>query len=201
MQLWMILLLIAVALWLISLVRFGASVDYDGAGLAVMILAGPVRIPVYPPKKKDKPPKHAAPETQPEARKQPVARGGNLELVKKFLPLAAQTAGRVKRKIRIDYVDLHVIWGAADPALCAMGYGYANAALGMLWPLIENNFNVRRRQLRTSVDYGAASPSVMIRAALSLTVGQGLVLGAVVGVKWLRLFLQYRKEQKLKEAV
>jgi len=201
MQFWVILVLIALAL-LISLVRVGATVDYDFTGLKVRARVGQIKITVFPMKKKDKPIKQKKQKKKPEhAVEQPQQKGGNLTLVKKFLPLAVEAAGRFKKKIRIDRIELHLVWGASDPAAAAMGYGWANAALGMLWPLIEHNFNVRDRQLRTSVDYNATNPVITIRAAISLTIGQGLVLGAVLGWKVLILFRRHKKEQKLEEAV
>jgi hypothetical protein len=196
MQRWMILMLIVLVLWLLSLVRMGASVNYDDSGLVVKARVGPVKFIVFPMKKKDKPPKQKKKRRLKE--EEPPKKGGNLALVRNFLPLATEAAGRFKKKIRIDKIELDLIWGASDPAAAAMGYGWANAALGMLWPLIEHNFNVRERQLRTSVDYSANQPIITIRAAFSLTIGQGAVLGVVLGLKVLKLF---RKEQKLKEAV
>ena len=201
MHLWMILLSVILALWLISMIRVGAAVEYDGTGLFVTVRAGPVRLTLFPFKEKEKPAKRKekAPEKQRPAQAQP--KGGNLSLVRKFLPLAAEAAGRLKDKIRIDRIELEIVWGSTDPAAAAMGYGMANAALGMLWPLIEHNFNVRDRDLKTSVDFSAAGPTVSIRASLSLTIGQALALGAVLGVKAFRLLRSHRKEQKLKEAV
>lgn len=200
MELWMILALTLLLLWLLSLIRIGASAEYDSTGLLVRIKAGPVNITVFPVKKKDKPSKAARREKRPEAAKPP-AKGGNLALVKEFLPLIAEAAGRLKKKIRMDNIELNLVWGSSDPAAAAMGFGWANAALGMLWPLMEHNFNVRKRKLRTAVDYNATTPVITIRAALSLTVGQMLVLGAVLGVKVLKLLQIHRKKQKLKEAV
>lgn len=202
MQLWIIFGLIVLVLWLISLVRVGATVDYDRSGLMVKVRVGPVKVTLFPMKIKDKPSKRPKKKKKPEkTEEQPKNKGGNVALVRKFLPIATDAAGRLKKKIRIDTIDLNLVWGSSDPVAAAMGYGYANVALGMLWPLIEHNFNVRERQLRTSVDFNAAQPTITIRAALSLTIGQGVVLGVVLGVKVFRLFRRYKKEQELKEAV
>jgi len=206
MRLWMIPLLVLLVLWLISFLRVGADVAYDRSGLRVGVRIGPIRFPVFPVKKKDKPPKRKKREKQTgkerkPAAPQPVQKGGNLNLVRKFLPIAAEAAGRFKEKIRIDKIDLELVWGAPDPAEAALGFGLSNAALGMLWPLIEHNFNVRERQLRTSVDFQASGPIVAIYAVLSLTIGQGVVLGAVVGWKLFKLLRSQKKKQKINEAV
>lgn len=200
MRLWMILLSVLLVVWLVSMVRVGAAVRYDGAGLFVALKAGPFRPKVYPFKKTGKAARKAA-EGARKTAVRPTEKGGSLSLVRKFLPLVAEAAGRVKDKIRIDRIELELVWGAADPAAAAMGYGMANAALGMLWPLIEHNFNVRERQLKTAVDFDAAAPAVSGNAELSFTVGQGLTLGAVLGAKAFKLLRSHKKEQKLKEAV
>lgn len=47
----------------------------------------------------------------------------------------------------------------------------------MIWPLVEQNFNVKERRLRTRVDFDAERPSVYLYAAATLTAGQALALG------------------------
>lgn len=198
---WMILLIIVIALWLVSLIRAGANVRYDSDGLKVKLVIGPVSFTIFPlkkkkpKKKKPEPEKKAAPES--EAQK----KGGNLELAKRFIPLAAEAAGRFKKKIRIDELEMQLAWGAEDPADAALGYGYANAALGMLWPIVEHNFNVRHKRLGTAVDFNAEKPVLFLLAQASLRIGQAVSLGAVIGFKALRLYLQYKKEQKSKGGV
>lgn len=199
MRFWMILLLVLLALWLLSYLRLGVSVDYDASGLMIRANLGRIPFKLFPmKKKKPKPRKQRNPEA---AKGRQKNKGGNLALVKKYLPLAAEAAGRLKKKIRIDNIDLNLIWGSSSPAMTAISFGFANAAFGMLWPLIEHNFNVRERQLRTSVDYNATEPVMEIRAKLTLTIGQGVVIGTALGVKAIKLFRDYKKEQKLKEAV
>jgi hypothetical protein len=57
------------------------------------------------------------------------APGGELELVREFLPLAAEAAGNFKRKIRIDWIMIDLCWAATDPADVALGFGLANGVL------------------------------------------------------------------------
>jgi hypothetical protein len=154
---WTILLIIVFALWLISLIRAGASVRYDGDGLKVRLGIGPVSFTVFPVKKKKKP--------KPEKRNRKGPRPSRKHPPKKVetwsgqaVSSAAAEAPGASGKDPIDDVEMELTWGADDPDDAALGYGFANAALGMLWPLIENNFNVRHKRLGTSVDYNAAGP-------------------------------------------
>ena len=86
-------------------------------------------------------------------------------------------------------------------SIAAMPFGGANAALGMMLPLLENHFNVRQRSIRTAVDFEGSRPVIYLKAAFSLTIGQGVVLAVRLGFQALRILSQYKSGQKQKEAV
>ena len=90
--------------------------------------------------------------------------------------MALEAAGRLRRKIRVDKIYLDVIVGGADPAEAALAYGGVNAAIGMIWPLVEHNLNVKDRRIRTRADFSAAETELSLEAAATLTVGQALAL-------------------------
>lgn len=203
---WQILLIVFAALWLLSRIRIGGRVAYGQAGLAVTALAGPFKIRLLPAKpdkrrpkkerkpKKDKPPKKKkpAPEGQP----------GTLSRVMKLMPVVGQFCGSLKRKIRIDDLELDLTWGGPDAAAAALGYGRANAALGILWPLFDHNFKVKRHSFQIGIDYAASQPTVDIRAAVTLSVGQIIALGTRYGVKALAAWVKSGKSAaKRQEAV
>ena len=198
-----ILCIVLLVLFLISMVRVGGVLEYAAQGFSVRMRLGKLYFTVFPMKKRDKKPKPPRVKKQraeiPKA--EPTKTGGTLELVKEFIPLAAEAAGRFKRKIRIDQLDLELTLAASDPATAAMAFGGANAALGMMLPLLENNFNIKRRSVRTAVDFDRTSPVVYLKAAFSLTIGQGVVLAVRLGSQALRILLKHRSGQKQKEAV
>lgn len=194
------------ALLLLSLVRVGAVADYSAAGFVLKIRVGALRFTLFPmkPRKKKKADKPKKPTEPPKAPAPPEPRrGGGLELVKQFLPLLAEAAGRFKRKVRIDRLDIDLTVACPDPAMTAVAFGGANAALGMMVPLFENNFNVKERNVRTRVDFDRETPAVAVLAAMSLTIGQGVVLSVSLGVKALKILLAHRKkvQSTQKEAV
>ena len=110
-------------------------------------------------------------------------------------------------RLRIDVFQLEVTAAAPDPAAAALCFGGANAFIGMIWPLVEQNFNVKERRLRTRVDFDAERPSVYLYAAATLTAGQALALGLRLTTRFLAEFSKYRAEagspatSKQKEAV
>ena len=186
-----VLLAVMAVLWLISLIRIGGRVRYGKAGLFVTALAGPFRIQLLPmkpkkekkekkPKKVKEPPKEAE---SAEEKPKPEDRPGTLSRLMKLLPVAAEACGSLKRKIRIDDLELELIWGGGDPAAVALGYGRANAVLGILWPVFDHNFKVKRHSFQIGIDYSAAQPAVEVQAAVTLTVGQIVTLGLHYGIK------------------
>ena len=165
-----ILAAVVLALLLLCQVRLGAAVDYAAGGLRVRVRAGPLGFQVYPrPERGKKRSRRKGPET-------PAEKPDLLPLLRQYLPLIAEAAGRLRRKIRIDRFTLDFTAGAGDPASAALLFGGANALIGMLWPLVEQNFDVRERRIRTRADFSAPRPEAVLSAAATLTVGQALGL-------------------------
>lgn len=203
-----VLLVILLLLWLISLIRIGGRVHCGQAGLLFTALVGPFRIqlfPMKPKKSKKRPKKEKEPErenTPTEKRPAPEDQPGTLSRLMKLLPVAAQFCGALKKKIRIDDLRLELIWGGGDPAAVALGYGRANAVLGMLWPIVDHNFKVKRHAFQIDMDYSADQPVVELRAAVTLTVGQIAVLGVRYGTKALLAWIKSgRSAVKRQEAL
>lgn len=207
-----VLLIAVLILWLISLIRVGARVRYGEAGLSVLVLAGPVKIGVLPAKPKKKKPKDkkkpgkekkSEKEEEPKGKKpKPEDRPGTLSRLMQLLPVVGQACGALKRKIRIDELKLELVWGGSDPAAVALGYGRANAALGMLWPIFDNNFKVKRHSFQIGMDYERTQPAVELEAAATFTVGQIIALAAHYGVKALFIWVRSgRPVKKRQEAV
>lgn len=201
-----VLLIVLAVLWLISLIRVGARVRYGAEGLFLWVLAGPVKLRLLPAKPKAKKPKKEKKKKEPpnlaeQHKKEPGdGRPGTLSRLLKLLPVVGEACGALKRKIRIDDLELELIWGGSDPAAIALGYGQANAALGMIWPILDNNFKVKRHSFQVGMDYGRAQPGVELTAALTFTIGQLVALGIHYGVKalvtWIRSGKPTRKKQE-----
>lgn len=183
---------VALGLFLLGLIRLGGAAEYSEEGLSVKFRIGQLRFRVFPvrEKKEKKAPKKKK-KKKPQEEKAPKAkRGGPLELVKRYLPLICEAAGELKRKIRIDqlYLDLVIASGSASGT--AMAFGYSNMALGMIWPLIEQNFDVRDPRIRTGADFSAQSTWVYINAAFSARLGQLVSFALRFGWKFLRIYLK-----------
>lgn len=201
-----VLLVLLAVFWLISLIRIGGRVSYGEAGLSASALVGPFKVRLLPgrPKKKkpEKPQKEKPPAAEKHEEEPKDGKPGTLSRLMQLLPVVGQACGALRRKIRIDDLELELIWGGTDPAAAALGYGRANAALGMLWPILDHNFKVKRHAFQISLDYGRGEPGVELRAAVTLTVGQAAALGLRYGTKALAVWIKSgRTPRKKQEAL
>ena len=203
MTVWIVLGCVCLALILLSRVRLGGIVEFSGEGLLVKARIGAFKLTVFPWKQKKKPHEEKKTDEKPappleEPQPKP---GGQWADFKRFLPLVTDAAGRLKRKIRVDAVYLDFVAAAPDPAAAALAFGGVNAAIGMIWPLLENNFNIKDRRIRTKVDFNAQSPTVWLYASLSLTLGQAVSLAARLAVRFLKVLSELKAQKRQKEAV
>ncbi|HJG86417.1 DUF2953 domain-containing protein [Pseudoflavonifractor capillosus] len=205
MTVWVVLGAIAAALVLLSLVRVGGTVEYSRSGVLIRLRAGPLRIRVYPPRPKkadgQEKPKRVKKKPKPEEEQPEPKPGGQLGPLKAILPLVADAAGQLRRKVRVDRLLLDVTAAASDPAAAALAFGGVNAAIGMIWPLLENNFNIGDRRIRTRVDFNLTEPEIYLYGSFSLRLGQAAALALRLGIRFLKLWSGRNQEQTKKEAV
>lgn len=204
-----VILAVLLCLFLVSLIRVGVVAEYDAGGLALRIRVGPIKFAVYPGREKPEKKQKKKPREKKEKPKQPKPSeeksGGKLELVKQMLPLVADAAGAVKRRLCIDTLVLRLTWAADNPASAALGYGMANAAVGVLYALLDQNFVIRDQDVGVSVDFQREQPELYLKAALSLTIGQGVAFAFHFGIRFLSVWTKGRGSrsghEKKKEAV
>lgn len=186
---------------LLGMARLGGEIKYSQEGICVHLRFGFFSFQVYPreKKKKESAPKRQKPEKEKPEKEPETEHGGPLEQVKQFLPLVCEAAGELKRKIQIDRLILELTVAAGDAARTAMAYGYANMAVGMLWPLLEQNFEIKDPQIRTGVDFNAGATSIYINAAVSLRLGQLISFALRFGWKFLRAYQKAKPPRKITE--
>ncbi len=185
-----IILLVLLAL---SLLPLGVRVRYDKDALSVFAKLWFIPIRVLPAKKKkdgekkkkekEKKPKKPKEETQEEA--PPEKKGGKLDAVRAVLPLVKPALLGVKKRLTIRELELFVTWAADDPADAVVGYGYAQAALGTLWAVVDQSFKVKKSRLGCSVDFDASAPTVYADATLTMRLGQIFTLVIPLAVRFL----------------
>lgn len=184
------LAIILAVLILIALLRFGVKAEYSEEGVSVSATAGPFSLKVYPRAVKgDKAKRKAQRKAEKKARKEEKKarkgqkvpkktedeehvrkKAGGLDYFLLIVSSAKTALGRLRRRLLIKKLTIHFIAGNEDASKAAMMFGGANAAVGAVTPLLENSFRVKRRDLRTSVDFNAVKPAVYAGATVSLAV-------------------------------
>ena len=201
---WLIFLAILV---LLAILPLGASVLYDEDGPRVRIVAGPVKIQVFPMKKKpkkDKPKKEKPKKEQ----KKPAQAGEEQKPFPKpktggswtdFLPLVQVVLDLLKdlrRKLRVNELKLHLTLAGDDPCDLAVNYGRMNASLAALTAQLERVLVIQKRDVHVDCDFTANETVILARLDLTITLGRILSIAVRYGVRGLMTFLKIKKQRE-----
>lgn len=203
---------IAAAIVLIlAVLPLGVRVRYNSAGLILRVIAGPLKITVFPRKKKpkkqkvkqkkpkeeqnaepsaseDKPPQ--SPEAQPEQKE----KGGSIARFLPFIKLGLKFLGDFRRKLRLDNLYVRLILAGDDPCDLAANYGRIWAAVGNLMPQLERLFVIKKRDIQVECDFTASETCVVAHLDITITLGRLLALALVYGVRVLIEFLSMKRK-------
>lgn len=203
---WLIVLAILI---LLAILPLGVLVKYNADGPLVRIVAGPLKITVFPLKKKEKKPKiekkkkkektkkdKKTKKTKGEKKGKKQEKGGS---VLDFLPLVKvglDFLGDFRRKLRINRLELKLIMAGGDPCDLALNYGRAWAALGNLFPLLERAFVIKKRDVEVECDFTADETTVLANVQITITLGRILWLVLRYAVRGLCVLLKIFKTRK-----
>lgn len=202
---WIIALAI---IFLLAIMPLGVSVRYDSGGPLVRVVAGPVKLKVFPGKKKDP---DAPPKPKKEKKKKTPAKdsggkqtgqkvkkksGGPISDFFPFVTLVLDFLLDFRNKLRINCLELKLIMAGGDPADLAINYGKAWAAVGNLWPRLETWFVIKKRNVEVECDFEGSETTVSARLDLTITLGRILSLGVRYAIRGLKEFLNFRKKRK-----
>ena len=204
-------LITAGILVLLAVLPLGVHIRYNSEGLLAKVIAGPVKITVFPlPKKAKKKAKETAreavqeenlpkPPQPPKAQKEkkPQAEKGGSLL--DFLPLvkvALDFLGDFRRKLRLNNLELKLILAGDDPCDLAVNYGRAWAVVGNLMPQLEKWFVIKKRNIEVECDFEATQTLVIARLNLTITLGRLLAAVVKAAVRALVVFLKIKKKRK-----
>lgn len=203
---------IAAAIVLIlAVLPLGVRVRYNSAGLILRVIAGPLKITVFPRKKKpkkqkvkqkkpkeeqnaepsaseDKPPQ--PPEAQPEQKE----KGGSIARFLPFIKLGLKFLGDFRRKLRLDNLYVRLILAGDDPCDLAVNYGRIWAAVGNLMSQLERLFVIKKRDIQVECDFTASETCVVAHLDITITLGRLLALALVYGVRVLIEFLSMKRK-------
>ena len=178
--------IVIAGLLLFALLRFGVLVEYGADGANVKALVGFFAIRIYPPKAqkswfgREKKPKKAR-KTKQRKKKPEAEKPGGLKEYLDLLPAIKDTLGRIRRRLLMKTLTIHLVAADEDPFKAAMAFGRANAVFSLVVPMFESTFRIRRRDIRASADFDASKPQIYVKAAISLAVWEAFyVLFAIL---------------------
>ena len=194
---------------LLAVLPLGVFLCYDEAGVLAKVVAGPVKITLFPRPRKEKKPKEKTKKkkaasqsdglpTPPQPPKQAPEKkqGGSWT---DFLPLvqvALGFLGSFRRKLRVNRLDLKLTMAGDDPCDLAVNYGRAWAAVGNLMPQLERLFVIKERNIEVACDFTASQTLVEFRMQVTITLGRLVSLAVVYGVRVLRQFWKIKTKRK-----
>ena len=201
---WLIFLAILV---LLAILPLGASVLYDADGPRVRIVAGPVKIQVFPMKKKPKKDKTKKEKPQMEPKKPAQAGEAQKPFPKPktggswtdFLPLVQvvlDLLNDLRRKLRVNELKLHLTLAGDDPCDLAVNYGRMNASLAALIAQLERVLVIQKRDVHVDCDFTANETVILARLDLTITLGRILSIAVRYGVRGLMTFLKIKKQRE-----
>lgn len=194
---------------LLAILPLGVFVSYDEDGVLVKIVAGPVKITLFPRPKKEKksekkskkkssasPAEQLPKPPQPPKQVPEKKKGGSWT---DFLPLvqvALDFLGSFRRKLRIDQLELKLTMAGDDPCDLAVNYGRAWAAVGNLMPQLERLFVIKKRNIEVACDFTASQTLVKFRSEVTITLGRLVSLAVVYGIRVFREFWKIKTKRK-----
>lgn len=185
----------------LSILPLGVIARYQEGGPLVQAYIGPVPLTLYPTQKKKaekKQPAKKKTEKKKNTGTSPKKKSGGS--ITDFVPLVKLALDFLeeffRRKLRIKRLELKVILAGGDPCDLAVNYGRYWAALGNLWPLLEELLIIKKRDIEIECDFTSDKTLVFARMELSITLGRLLSMAARYGVRALKEFFRLQKIRK-----
>ena len=195
----------------LAILPLGIRVRYNEAGFLLRVIAGPLKITVFPRKKKPKKQKakqkkqnaEKSPESTdsgdnppqpPKPLPEPKEKGGSLTRFLPLVRLGLKFLGDFRRKLRVDNLFLRLILAGDDPCDLAVNYGRVWAAASNLMPQLERLFVIKKRDIQVECDFTAEEISVIAHVDITITLGRLLTLAVVYGLRVLFEFLSMKRK-------
>ena len=194
--------------WLIALgvlillgcLPLGISIVYDVTGPVANLIAGPLRIALYPRRKKEKAKPVKRDKTNKTVKQENTApvekKGGSYT---DFLPLVRVVTELLvdfRRKLRIKRLEMLLCMAGDDPCDLGINYGRAWAAVGNLMPQLERLFVIKKRDIQVQCDFTGNKTTIYVRADITITLARLLGLALRYGWHALKEYLKITNKGK-----
>ncbi len=197
-------LLITIAIIaMLAALPLGVNAQYNALGPKLSLIAGPIRIPLFPKKKKAEKAKEAetvkkpAKQEKKQLKKEESSKtGGSFTDFMPLVHLALDFLGDFRRKLRVNCLEMKLTMAGDDPCDLAVNYGRAWSAVGNVLPLLERFLKIKKRDIQVACDFTAEKTVIYARVDITITLGRMFFIGVRHGIKGLREFLKIMKKRK-----
>ena len=118
--------------------------------------------------------------------------GGDFKTFKAFAEPIFKTAGKLIRFLCVNKLTLNLTLAAEDAFSTAMLYGSTAAAVGVIFPLLNNNINIRKQYISINADFNSAKSVLYLYSDISIRIWQILVLAVYFIYKYIRKLYKER---------
>ena len=196
---WLIALFVVI---LLAILPLGVSVIYNEDGPLVRVIAGFVRVKVFPLKKKEKKAeKNKEKKTKKksgtaQSKKKPSSKGGSIMDFLPLLKVAVDFLDGFRRKLRVNMLEMKLVLAGGDPCDLGLNYGKAWEVLGNITPYLDRVFVFKKRDLDVACDFEGSKTLIYVRLDLTITLGRLLVLVFTAAFRALKVYLEIMKKRK-----
>ena len=193
------IVLLLLAIWLL---RVSVEIAF-GQELRVTAKIGPKKLTLLPkPEKRERAPKKKK-KKAPAAEKKAEDKGKKkfpftFEDIRSAAPVvfeALQKALRkIRRRMRVDPLDISITFAGDDPAKVAEMYGWANTAMWTMMPPLEQLIHIPDPHIHLGVDYNSFRITAEGRVGVRFRIGDLIVIALTLAVPVLKWYMNRRKK-------
>ncbi len=103
--------------------------------------------------------------------------------------------GKIRRRMRVDPLEVSIVFADNDPVKVAQMYGWANTAVWSMMPQLEQLIHIPRPHIHLGVDYNTFETKAEGRVGVKLRVGDVIVIALTLAVPVLKWYLAWRKKR------
>ena len=174
-----VFLIILSVLFLIALIRIRLVVEYDGDGFRGFVGIYFIKIFRFPKKKKQgKNIEKKSSEKKKEVitDKKEKSYGSLKELTWMIKPVL-KTLGKLVRMITVKKLQADIKLSGGDAASTAMLYGKACAGVSAVFPILDSNVKIKKKQIFISPDFEGSETTISLYANMYIRVWKVVVIG------------------------
>ena len=193
------IVLLMLAIWLL---RVSVEIAF-GQELRVTAKIGPKKLTLLPkpekreraPKKKKKKALAAENKTEDKGKKKFPFTFEDIRSAAPVVFEALQKALRkIRRRMRVDPLDISITFAGDDPAKVAEMYGWANTAMWTMMPPLEQLIHIPDPHIHLGVDYNSFRITAEGRVGVRFRIGDLIVIALTLAVPVLKWYMNRRKK-------